>query len=182
MDSFKQVASLSLFGSEEAVKDAAGVTLCEADGSETNFSNGTLTLTSHRILWRDMASIVVLSLDLSVIRSASADPLRNADGLPMIDLHASDSKSSKLLFTNYGSQVFLNFLLDTLKRRKWEIPSRDSKSTSQLTLGHGISAMERKLELESQMTDASLQSAFTGDLGKLMSKAQDMVTLSKKLA
>ena len=62
METFKQVTSLSLRGSEQFLREAIGVTLCETDSDkESNFSNGSLFITSHRLLWRDIAGMFILS-------------------------------------------------------------------------------------------------------------------------
>ena len=87
MELFNQVPSVALYGSEQFLREAHGVNLCETGSDkETNFSNGSLICTSHRLLWKDMASIVIISTDLSAIKSVTEDKTRTADGYPKLCL------------------------------------------------------------------------------------------------
>ena len=72
----------------------------------------------------------------------------------------------KLVFTNFGSQIFLSCLSDSLQRKRWEIPDADSNASSIVSgslSSLGISAVQKKIDTEQKSTDARLNvsCAFT---------------------
>lgn len=187
MDFFQPTASIYLSGSEEFLREATGITLCETNSNnKSNFYNGTFILTSHRLFWRDIAGLFILCTELKNIKSVHADPERTQEGLPRLVFKFEGEKSVKAIFGNHGSQLYLNYLETTLHRKRWEIPQRQPNPI-QSVLGSGglssmgISAVQKKMQMEQKTTDAQLKAAFA-DIEKLMSSAQEMVGLSRKLA
>ena len=170
----------SLSGSRDQVKLYDGE-------EESNFLQGLLQLTSHRLLFHDPGGSLI-ALNLSLVRELK----ETGGGLtrsPKIELHLlpkpqgqtpgpqgrSKYDTVKLSFRKGGCAEFCSALRTELDRRAWE------RAASGPAASRGIAGIERKLEKKREEAGRDINTAFK-DLSALMDKAREMVRLINSFA
>ncbi|XP_024944751.1 vacuolar protein-sorting-associated protein 36 isoform X2 [Cephus cinctus] len=166
----------------------------------TQFSNGELTLTSHRILWASSKDSsqrqIYLALSLHYVVHVEEDGSRTYSSPEKMPGPASRSFSNyvRLSFRNESLTQFISLLTNTIMRRTWELTpvmqslsglnfgqSESSGSMPMIKTRTGIIGIERSLQEKQKATDESISMAFQ-DLKKLMGMAKDMVAISKTIS
>ncbi|XP_055493454.1 vacuolar protein-sorting-associated protein 36 [Leucoraja erinacea] len=184
---------------ETLVIQQRGVRLYDGD-DKTKFDSGSLLLTTHRLLWRDQkTSDCCISLPLWQIvffEEQAAGIGKSAKIIIHLQAAASNkdagpyqsSKYSfiKLSFREHGQIEFYRRLAEELSQKRWErssVPQPVPAGRSQpgRVKAVGIVGIERKLAEKRKETDKNISEAFE-DLSKLMTKAKEMVDLSKSIA
>ncbi|XP_072170830.1 vacuolar protein-sorting-associated protein 36-like [Diadema setosum] len=186
----------ALLPHETFVKQQHGVRLY--DGMQkTQFDYGIAIVTTHRLLWKDMQSQGVIGLHLGLVIYAEEDPEKSGKS-PKVVIHLQPAPPNKapgpamssvntyirLSFKEAGKTEFFRCLSEQLCRRLWEFmpAAQPAKPTAQPRSIHkGIVGIERKLEEKRKETDQNITKAFE-DLNKLMTKAKEMVDLTKVIA
>ncbi|XP_045204442.1 vacuolar protein-sorting-associated protein 36-like [Mercenaria mercenaria] len=177
------------------VTSQTGVALYDGE-DKTNFVGGVLSLTSHRLLWRDShAKTSALCIPLSLVVYLEEQPSGFAKSAKII-VHLQEpvpghpagpisySKHSyiRLSFRESGAPEFFRYFNQMLQEKKWEEkvlpPSRPGAQGGRHR--PGIVGIERSIQQKQKQTDSSINQSFQ-DLKKLMGKAQEMVTLSKSI-
>lgn len=178
---------------------------------QTNFEDGEVVLTTHRLLWGRVGEIargmVVLSLHLKYIISLDEEvassfvfgrkkriiitlkePMPDKAPGPMDD--STGEIFIKLSGRNGIEESFMQSLTETVAARIWETSeasqSADGKSDNEkppprIKLRSGIAGIERDLQQRQKQTDENITLAFK-DLNKLMTMAKDMVAISKVIS
>ncbi|XP_055529983.1 vacuolar protein-sorting-associated protein 36 [Wyeomyia smithii] len=175
------------------------------DGDEkTNFEDGEIVLTSHRLLWGRNGEIArggnALSLRLKYVQSLEEEEassmlfgrkkriiLRLAAVLPDKTPGPMDYSVASFIKISgkNGIEVgFVQALYETVAAKIWSIEEGESSGSTAVhgapkrVLRTGIMGIERKLVEKQKQTDENITMAFK-DLGKLMEMAKDMVAISK---
>ncbi|XP_053684843.1 vacuolar protein-sorting-associated protein 36 [Sabethes cyaneus] len=188
---------------ESFVAKDRNIKLYDGD-AKTNFEDGEIVLTSHRLLWGRNGEIArggsALSLRLKYVQSLDEEEassmlfsrkkriiLRLAAVLPDKTPGPMDNSVAsfiKISGKNGVESGFVQALQETVAAKIWLIEERENAGStsvqqpSQRTLRTGIVGIERKLIEKQKQTDENITMAFK-DLGKLMEMAKDMVTISK---
>ncbi|XP_058461776.1 vacuolar protein-sorting-associated protein 36 isoform X2 [Malaya genurostris] len=167
---------------------------------KTNFEDGELVLTSHRILWGRIGEIArggnVISLRLRYVQSLDEEEassmlfgrkkriiVRLAMLLPDKTPGPMDNSCAtfvKISGKNGMDQAFVQALHETVAAKIWEISGEKvpEAGPSKRVLRTGIMGIERKMFEKQKQTDDNINMAFK-DLGKLMERAKEMVEISK---
>ncbi|XP_013409912.1 vacuolar protein-sorting-associated protein 36 [Lingula anatina] len=187
----------NLFPNESTSIQQIGVRIYDGE-DKTPFDNGSLLLTSHRLIWKDAKDqTCVLSLPLSLIVfveeqaggfSKSPKILAHLSA-PMPGKQPGPATSSKnhyirFSFTQGGMTEFYRCLADELAHRRWEhipLTSHQPASQKRHVRAAGIVGIERNIQQKHKETDQNISVAFE-DLNKLIAKAKDMVTLAKGIS
>lgn len=203
MDRFSWTSSSStcVFPGESGVHQQSGIRIYDGD-KKTTFENGSLKLTTHRIVWddidqQDRAIAVPLSLVSKVEEQSSGfmssakvavslhPPPANKEPGPCV---SSPYGCVKFSFKQGGHSEFFARLMEQVNKRSWMQQSAQQSSSSTAVKGlnrprgvGGIVGIERKLEEKSKETDNYIQKAFK-DLDALMEKAKEMVAIADKVA
>lgn len=203
MDRFSWTTSSStcVFPGESGVHQQSGIRIYDGD-KKTTFENGSLKLTTHRIVWDDLdqqdrAIAVPLSLVSKVEEQSSGfmssakvavslhPPPANKEPGPCV---SSPYGCVKFSFKQGGHSEFFARLMEQVNKRSWMQQSAQQSSSSTAGKGlnrprgvGGIVGIERKLEEKSKETDNYIQKAFK-DLDALMEKAKEMVAIADKVA
>lgn len=175
---------------------------------QTNFEDGEIVLTTHRLLWGRNGEIargmVVLCLHLKHViaideETASSfvfgrkkriiitlkEPTRDKTPGPMDD--STGEIFIKLSGRNGIEDSFMQSLSETVSARIWETTENDQsadnedKPAPRIKLRTGIVGIERSLLERQKQTDENITLAFK-DLSKLMTMAKDMVAISKVIS
>lgn len=180
---------------EAHVTHQTGVALYDGN-DKTSFENGTATLSTHRLLWRDafrQSSVLSLPLSLVVFIEEQSSGFAKSAKI-VVHLHqgqpgrpAGPSSSSphnfvRLSFRESGEAEFFRFFQETLQQKRWEQPILPPSQPGASGARHrpGIVGIERSIQQKNKDTDKSISQSFQ-DLKKLMDKAQEMVSLSKTI-
>ncbi|GBP75862.1 Vacuolar protein-sorting-associated protein 36 [Eumeta japonica] len=209
MDRFEYVEA-RLFEGESYLKRDKNVKIYDGD-DKTQFTDGELLLTTHRILWGKPGDIpkglTCLSLYLYYVFCTEEESggVFGLGGPKRIILHLSPAIPGKrpgpavvspyhfvkFSFKDGIDPTFLRALNEAIASKVWErpvsIPSPVSPTRSSNIPKHnskirsGIVGIERSIEEQHKATDQSISVAFQ-DLTKLMEKAKDMVAISKNIS
>lgn len=165
------------------------------DGDEkTNFDNGELILTTHRLLWKDNSQREKeLSLHLSLVvflekenrgwtRSGKIiihlnQPPENLNMLGPVKY--SPFNFVKFSFLQGGESEFFQCLSEVIEKKEWEKVPLVGISGKKYRAG--IVGIERQIQAKQEEVDKNISEAFK-DLKKLMDMAKDMVNMSKTIA
>ncbi|KAK3100607.1 hypothetical protein FSP39_022507 [Pinctada imbricata] len=185
----------NLVSGESLVNYQAGVAVYDGN-DKTPFEHGTLTLTTHRILWKDFKDRnTLLSLPLALVVFIEEQPSGFAKSAKIIvHLQAAPTNKSpgpvthspnqfvRFSFRESGEKEFFRDFNEQLQHRKWEqvIPSSTPAGQGARHRA-GIMGIERTIQQRNKTTDKNITQAFQ-DLSKLMEKAKDMVSISKSIA
>ncbi|CAI4228926.1 unnamed protein product [Auanema sp. JU1783] len=185
---------------EDILCQAGHVGIYDGDTKQTEFEQGTASITLHRIIWADSSdpdrrlilhhSLVksfekhhksMFSRSLKVIIRLEPCP----QGL-VGPINSSQFDYIRLVFKGGGEEEFCRRYDEALKRKTWQRHSSGSSSSgSRNSHGQlrslGVSGIERKLAENHQRTHESISLAFE-DMSKLMESAKEMVGLSKGIA
>ncbi|XP_041461875.1 vacuolar protein-sorting-associated protein 36-like [Lytechinus variegatus] len=185
----------ALLPRETLVKQQHGIRLYDGN-QKTQFDHGIAVLTTHRLMWKDMQGRGVIAFHLSLIIYVEKFPDSKGKGSVVIHLQpatpnknpgpvmSSPNTYVKLGCREGGEEQFFTCLTEQLSRKMWQyVPAaQQSKPTAQPRSIHkGIVGIERKLEEKRKATDTNITKAFE-DLDKLMTKAKEMVDLTKTIA
>ncbi|XP_077287412.1 vacuolar protein sorting 36 [Arctopsyche grandis] len=205
MNRFEYVQA-RLVADENYVKRENRVTLYDGD-DKTQFANGELVLTSHRILWGHPGDIprgqTCLSLNLHYvfcIEEESSGPFGLGKSKKvLLHLNAPSPNKNpgpvmhsafhyiKLSFKEGLDASFIRALNEAIQQKSWEVEMVeqpiDDDVAKQLNIKtrFGIVGIERSLQEKQKATDESISIAFQ-DLSKLMTMAKDMVSISKTIS
>lgn len=185
----------NLYSGEQLAEQQTGVALY--DGNEkTAFENGILSLTTHRLVWRDHRNrncVLCVPLSLVVYLEEQASGFAKS---AKIVVHLNPAPSHKaagpvsssnhsyvrLSFREAGEKEFFRSFQEALRNRKWETLQAGPSGVTALPRHRpGIVGIERSLEQRNKETSKNISHAFE-DLSKLMDKAKEMVSLSKTIA
>ncbi|KAK7500623.1 hypothetical protein BaRGS_00008198 [Batillaria attramentaria] len=162
----------NLYTGEQLVEQQTGVALY--DGQEkTAFEIGILTLTTHRLMWRDHRNrSCVLCVPLSLVVYLEEQPSGFAKSAKIV-VHLSPAPSQKAAGpVSSSNQSFVRLSFREAGEKEASIPPRHRP---------GIVGIERSLDQRNKQMNKNISHAFE-DLSKLMEKAKEMVTLSKTIA
>ncbi|GMS89118.1 hypothetical protein PENTCL1PPCAC_11293, partial [Pristionchus entomophagus] len=186
---------------EEILCQAGNVGIYEGDMKQTQFEQGTVSMTLHRVIWADSSNADCrLTLHHSLVKHidkhhktifsrggkisvALEQPPSNLLG----PISASIHNHVRFVFKGGGEDEFYRRYEEALKRKIWQrnssgsssSGSRASHATNQRSVG--IAGIERKLAENHIRTHESISQAFE-DMSRLMESAKEMVTLSKSIA
>ncbi|XP_032219983.2 vacuolar protein-sorting-associated protein 36 [Nematostella vectensis] len=200
MDRFTWCSSsnLSIFPGETFVHEQSGVRIYDGD-NKTTFDNGTVKLTSHRVIWDDtQQQNRAISIPLSLVsRTEEQGSGFMSSAKVTIHLHpmppgkepgpsvSSPYSYIRFSFKQGGHSELFSRLVEQLGKKAWQTLPSASTSTTKSGLRSrgvgGIVGIERKLEQQSKQTDDNINKAFK-DLDALMEKAKEMVEIADKVA
>ncbi|CAF1214064.1 unnamed protein product [Rotaria sp. Silwood1] len=169
------------------------------DGSEkTDYQKGLITLTSHRILWKDKSAQVELPLSIVIFSEKKDASLISKARLVCTVSRGQEPKrpgpfaSSRhdeiqFEFREGGCNDFLRLVQEELVKKRWLLqpvkPTTTGMNPTTSDRSHrtGISGIENHLQHQLNVQHQSISSAFQ-DLNQLMQQAKDMVNISKTIA
>lgn len=183
----------NLVPGEEQVNLQPGIAIYDGQ-DKTCFENGVLTLTTHRVIWKDNRDRTrVLALQHSLVVYIEEQPSGFAKSAK-IAVHVSAPGPNKkpgpvtqsrydyirFSFREAGEGQFFRDYNEQLQQKKWEhvIPQRKPGASRHRA---GIMGIERTIQQTHANTDKNISQAFQ-DLTKLMEKAKEMVAISKSIA
>eukprot|EP00050_Salpingoeca_kvevrii_P015788 m.50070 g.50070 ORF g.50070 m.50070 type:complete len:395 (-) comp6516_c0_seq1:46-1230(-) len=189
--------------SEREVLVEPGLRLYDGD-DRTEFEDGLLTLSTHRLVWVENTarSPKALQLPLQYISRARFvpgwffhSPKIVLDLLPPApDIAATAVRPNsphafvKLSFRKSDGDLperFLAAIDEAIEARAWA-PKKDKGPTEEMSsyrmYGPGILGLQRKQQHDLQNADSAIEDAFRGDIDALMVRAKEMVALSQKYA
>ncbi|VDM23046.1 unnamed protein product [Hydatigera taeniaeformis] len=211
MDRFRwclTAAESGLADGESSVASQIGVTLYNGPG-RTNFEKGSLTLTSHRLIWQQ--GNATMSIPLAAVTNVTLQhALGSGVATPKIVLNLLSPAqllnavkamptrppwSAGWIVDSGASRVAMAAGLDYIRLGFTQGGHNAMYTALNETLaakvwtvsttpgsGHvGIAGIERSMLAQTVSTDRSIATAFT-DLSKLMENAKEMVALSKNLS
>lgn len=189
-------------GESELVHEAC-VRLYDGD-QRTEYDDGALTLTSHRLLWVEAsAARRALQLPLALISHLDKEmPGLRLMSSPKIFVHLhglpaqtapgvapSTATHIRLSFRRSGGKDhisgFLAALQQAVQQRQWEaLPAAAAAPAMVLPAAAapavGILGLQRQKAEQLKTGDATIRAAFQGDLKDLMAKAKEMVALAER--
>ncbi|ESO92493.1 hypothetical protein LOTGIDRAFT_202604 [Lottia gigantea] len=191
----------SLMNGEVHIDQQRGVGIYDGH-DKTSFDYGMLSVTSHRIIWRDHRNRnSVISLPLLSVIYLEEQPSGFAKSAKII-VHLSAAPSNKsagpstysahsyirLSFRESGEHDILRSLDEALQAKKWEQTSAPLSQTGTVikdpfSARHrpGIVGIERSIQQKNTHTNKQISVAFE-DLNKLIQQAKEMVSLTKSIA
>ncbi|XP_043216265.1 vacuolar protein-sorting-associated protein 36-like [Amphibalanus amphitrite] len=193
MDRFEWSDGTLLFAETE-VYQQKNIQLYDGD-NKTDFEGGHLTLTTHRLLWRNAnGSCLALPLKYIVLAEKEDHTFFHSDkivahlsapapGRPAGPVNRSSHSHIKLSFRSGGMHEMFSRLKETMSREEWVKTGSLSAGTSGDKRGYraGIVGIEKKLVAEQQQQNRSISEAFR-DLTNLMEAAREMVALSRQIS
>ncbi|XP_037077677.1 vacuolar protein-sorting-associated protein 36-like [Pollicipes pollicipes] len=193
MDRFEWSDSALQFAESELYQQK-NVQLYDGD-NKTDFDGGLLSVTNHRLLWRQSnGSCLALPLKYVVLAEKEDHTFFHSDKIQMhLSAPAADkpggpvNKSShnhvKLSFRSGGMHETFQRLDEAMRRQDWVRTGSFSATTSGDKRGYraGIVGIEKKLVAEQQQQSQNITDAFR-DLTKLMEAAREMVSLSRQIS
>ena len=171
------------------------------DGDKkTQFSNGELCLTSHRIIWSNpsiLSSDLVLPLHLVVLVEEEQGSFMQSDKLiltldtaPPGSVSPSGSYSGsnyvRLALKQGGMRSLKGKLNEAISQKQWNvvIPPRNivrPAKAGQKPLRTGIQGIKKSMEQKHKQTDNQISKAFE-DIDQLVAMAKPMVKLAKTIS
>lgn len=206
MDKFRfSDSSLSSFsfGEFQICSQEGGVRLY--DGShKTDFENGEVVVTSHRLIWRGKGErggeIVSLVLPLSCVKSveeeaggfmSSPKVIVNVEGSNPVSGPSPQGRGSafvKLSFKSGGHAEFYAKMIEAIQMGQWKMKPQQSRPQSSRPqtggarkMRSGIGGIEKQIVAKNKQTDKQISKAFQ-DLDQLMEMAKPMVSLAKNIS
>lgn len=171
-----------------------GVTIYQGE-RQTRHAGGVAYLSNFNVYWvgDDMGKSVgqegarsAIVLSHAHVKEITAQSKFRGSPKISVSLHSS-SKELRIGFKAGGRDTFFSKWKAALRDAAWTEMEADAgpkgltrRSKEFTTKGAGISGIIRGVDRKKRETDASLSEAFS-DLDALMSKAKDMVALSKRL-
>lgn len=177
---------------------------------QTNFEDGEVVLTTHRLLWGRVGEIargmVVLCLNLKYVISLDEETASSfvfgrkkriiitlKEPTPDKTPGPMDDSTGEIFIKLSGKsgidESFVQSLNETIAARIWETTepeqsaggSNENAPPPRIKLRTGIVGIERSLQERQKQTDENITLAFK-DLSKLMTMAKDMVAISKVIS
>lgn len=192
MDRFQWWEDNTLAGEVEILQQP-GVKLYDGN-KKTLFETGNLTLTTHRLRWKDdINPNTDMGLNLShivFIEKESATWTKSAKIIAHLNAILEEDKKPgpvkyspynyvKFSFRNGGDKECFNALSDALKKKAWEDASASYPKGKQYRAG--IVGIERQIKDRNEAAGEHISEAFE-DLKCLMKMAKEMVLLSKSVS
>ena len=176
---------------EEVRATLPGIRLYDGD-HKTEFDQGSLTITTHRLTWNDGSRMIDLPLkSIHKIDTVAGTFTKSAKLVLHLDAapHSKEAGPSyrrcenyvKLSFVKGGDQRCLGIIQGCLSEKRWEKGVIAAVNKPASLMGGGLVRIEQQIESSRINTDRSLNSAFK-DIDALMSKAKDMVVLADRIA
>ncbi|CAF0890847.1 unnamed protein product [Adineta ricciae] len=165
------------------------------DGSDkTDYQKGFITLTTHRIIWKDNSAQMELPLSVIIFSEKKDASFTSKARLICAVSRGQGSKrpgpfaSSRhdeiqFEFRDGGCNDFLRLIQEELVKKRWllqAIKPTTATTTSDRTHRTGISGIESHIQHQLNTQQQSISGAFQ-DLNKLMQQAKEMVTISKTI-
>ncbi|CAI5451630.1 unnamed protein product [Caenorhabditis angaria] len=184
---------------EELLCQAGSVGIYDGDLKQTQFEQGTASLTLQRIIWADSSDPdrrLVLHHSLIVSIEKHHKSMFSRGGKIVVKLekpkagnvgpiNSSQFDSLRLVFRHGGEDDFFKKYEDAIRRKTWQRSSSSSSSAGSRASGNlrsvGISGIERRLAENHQKTHETITQAFD-DMSKLMETAREMVNISKSIS
>ena len=191
----------SLNGDEQLISQQTGVRIYDGE-DKTNFENGKISLTTHRLIWRDYKDArYTISVPLSYVvyceeqsggfaKSAKIIVHLNATPAykPPGPVTSSPNNYIRLSFRDGGQPEIFKHIQQALSSKGWEkqspihVPVSSVNASGQGSqFRSGIGGIEKKMQQRHKETGQSISKAFK-DLSKLMDQAKEMVNLSKNIS
>lgn len=159
---------------------------------KTSFDQGTLTVSTHRLIWTDGNRNIELPLKyISKVDSHAAKFTKSAKVIltlnPLSHSHPPGPISSskydyiKLSFVKGGHQEIENSIKTCLNEKRWEKGVIAVQNKPSSLLGGGLVRIEQQIESSRLNADQSLNTAFK-DIDNLMVKGKEMVALAERIA
>lgn len=207
MDRFEYIEA-RLFEGEAYLKRDKNVRIYDGE-EKTNYADGEIILTSHRIMWGKPGDIpkglTCLCLNLYYVFCLEEES-GGVFGLgrpKRIIMHLAPARPGKIpgpamhspyhfIKFSFKEGLDMNFykaLNEVIQRKAWQGPSplpspaspKPSTAKAEIKIRTGIVGIERSIEEKHKATDESISVAFQ-DLSKLMTMAKDMVNISKTIS
>jgi len=166
------------------------------DGSDkTDYQKGMLTLTSHRIFWKDQSAHIELPLSSVVFCEKKDASFTSKARLVCTVTRSQETKRPgpyatsrhdeiQFEFRDGGCNEFLRLSQDELMKKRWLLEPMKSTgaSSSGAERAHrtGISGIENHIQQQLNVQHQSISTAFQ-DLNQLMQQAKEMVNISKSI-
>lgn len=190
MDRWFYITVHKLPGESPTVFQQGGVKLYDGD-SRSTFDDGSLELTSHRLMLKE--ANISLELGKVVLLEKEEGGFMRSDKLLLHLTPLSEAEQGmarpvtkqkadfvKLSFRNGGQKECMDHLSKLLKERAWEarpvVPSVQKRE-----MRAGITGIEKKLSQKARQDKANISKAFE-DLDALMEMAKPMVSLAKSIS
>lgn len=187
----------SLVFAESEQHHQKNIQLYDGD-NKTDFEGGTITITTHRVLWKPTSgsSCLALSLKYIILAEKEDHTFFHSD---KIVLHLSAAVSGqaggpvnrssydhvKLSFRSGGMHEAFQSLDSVMNRQEWtrtgSFAAASSGAAQQRGYRAGIVGIEKKMVAEQQQQNQSISEAFR-DLSQLMETAKEMVSLSRQIS
>jgi len=180
MDRWREVSNAGKLEGETALWKLDKIKLYDGE-KRTDYDDGTLEVTSHRLLW--IKNRTVLSMALSGIQTTQYEEggFLRSDKITINFIQQPGLQGAA--FTKIGGKSNMADLQDlidrTVREQKWNvIPVRKHVKKE---IRSGISGIEKKLHQKSQKDNQNISKAFE-DLDRLMEMAKPMVNLAKSIS
>jgi ESCRT-II complex subunit VPS36 len=191
MDRLLHITAQSLPGETGLLHKQVGVKIYDGD-SRSNIDDGTLELTSHRMLMK--AENISLDLFRIILLEKEEGGFMRSDKLVLHLSPLSEAELSmtrpftkhkadfiKLSFRSGGQTEFFNHLQKAMNARAWAVKKLVAPKSAKREMRAGITGIEKKLSQKARQDKANISKAF-GDLDKLMEMAKPMVSLAKSIS
>lgn len=176
-----------------------GARLDDGD-KKTQFTNGELSLTSHRLIWSNkaiLAADLVLPLHLIVLVEEEVGSFMQSDKL-ILHLDSpppgsvsptglqSDNNYVRIALKQGGMRSLMDKLNEAIKQKQWNVNITPRNvirpgKPGQKKLRSGIGGIQKSIEQKRKQTDMQISKAFE-DLDQLMEMAKPMVKLAKTIS
>lgn len=191
MDRWLFISSQNLPGEVGNLLKQTGVRLYDGD-SKSNLEDGTLELTSHRLMMKgekiclDLFRVLLLEReeggfmrsDKLVLHLAPLTETENTLARP-VTKHKADFV--KLSFRSGGQAEFFNHLQKAVASKAWEVKQTVPARPAKREMRAGITGIEKKMSQKARQDNADISKAFQ-DLDRLMEMAKPMVALAKSIS
>ena len=163
------------------------------DGEDkTPFDQGSLTVSTHRLLWSDGNQSIEMPLKHIVKMESHGAKFTKSAKVILTLTKAPHSKSPgpmneskhdhiKLSFVKGGHQETESAIKKCLDEKRWEKGVIAVQNKQSSLMGGGLVRIERQIESSRISTDQSLSTAFK-DIDNLMVKGKEMVSLAERIA
>uniref|UniRef100_A0A915CK01 Vacuolar protein-sorting-associated protein 36 n=1 Tax=Parascaris univalens TaxID=6257 RepID=A0A915CK01_PARUN len=188
---------------EDIIIQSGHVGIYDGDLKQTEYEQGTASLTLHRVIWADSNDpdcrlILHHSMVANIEKHHKSMFRRGGKIVVFVHSKAHNQKSGpiasspfshfRFVFRNGGEDEFFEKYRDALARQAWQRTSSSSTSSSAgsrnsaayMPRAVGIAGIEKRLADNHQRTHESISQAFE-DMSHLMEYAREMVALSKSI-
>jgi len=179
---------------ESVLVEQDGIRLDDGD-NKTSYSNGDLTVTTHRIYWSSKVQpemVLELSLVVLVEEESSGGFMKSEKLVLHLSLpppnppapsvvESSSFNHIRLVFKSGGMKLVSTKLQEALAMRKWEQLAPVRKPPAARQIRSGIGGIEKNLANKARNTNVQISNAFQ-DLDALMEMAKPMVSLANTLS